>query len=179
MRKASCKKSQASFILQNRYLCAYLSITKSDSCCDSQPGERYVYKFMCEPDVLFSMAAHQPPDMLSPDYVHKLRDDSWTEYSPSYTSDVMTLYNGVHFSRYFGYKEEHQSQDTKMAASQFLSYPPRSGSSFDLVSSSCSCADCTVEKANVESAGVGYECYDRRNYYNKFLGKEKYIIRSN
>lgn len=151
----------------------------SNEIFDPLLGERYVYKFMCEPEILFSMGTPQRTDLLNTDYVPKLRDDSWSEHCPSYTSEIMTLYNNVQFSRYFGYKEE-QSQDSKMTGSEFLMYPAKSSAnSFNLVSPSCSCTECMVEKTSVETSTRGYEYSNRNNYYNTIIGKETYIIRSN
>lgn len=173
------QKVAGKYIFIIRILNTLFPLKVSNEIFDPLLGERYVYKFMCEPEILFSMGTPQPTDLLNTDYVPKLRDDSWSEYSPSYTSEIMTLYNNVQFSRYFGYKEE-QSQDSKMTGSEFFMYPARSSAnSLDLVSSSCSCRECMVEKPSVETSTMGYEYSNRNNYHNTIIGKETYIIRSN
>lgn len=157
-------------------------------------GERYVYKFMCEPDVLFSMAAHQHTDVLNTEYVQKFREDTWSEYGSHYTPEMVTFYNGVHFSRYFGYKEEQASKDAtgKINSNQFLPYAAgryfektSNQSVTDLRCSNCNCAGGNfAEKLNANDGeyipATPVNEYDsKKDNYNKFFSNERYVIRSN
>ncbi|XP_065220953.1 uncharacterized protein LOC135845972 [Planococcus citri] len=156
-------------------------------------GERYVYKFMCEPDVLFSMAAHQHNEIFNSEYIHKFREDTWTEYGNRYGPEVMTFHNGVQFYKYLGHKD--QSQDIAKHGVNFIPYNGKyfeknsnDESANDVRSGGCNCVNCSnsiVKSNNTSASDSNYnqafysEDYEAKKEYDKFFSKEKYIIRGN
>ncbi|KAK7574175.1 hypothetical protein V9T40_011366 [Parthenolecanium corni] len=145
-------------------------------------GERYVYKFMFEPDVLFGMASHQPPDIFNAEYLEKFREDPWPDCASSYTSEVVTtLCNGVNFSRYFGGREEPTPGMKASSSHQLLVYGKyyheRSTTNSFEFTTPCNCANCSQSSkfANNESYVQPNDHFDvRKCNDNRFLHKEKY-----
>ncbi len=146
---------------------------------------------MCEPEALLSTTAtsRQTVDIFNnSEYVQKFKEDSWPEYAPSYPSEMMTFYNGVHLSRYFGYKGDEESQNSRSTnGDHILSYNrkflEKSSSPFEL-SAVCSCGQCnTTNKPNIQLNEIEmYQNHENsKTNRNRVLlnSKEKYLLYGN